>query len=289
MENFDPKPNAVKEKNLYIVHLDTPRIIILTSVVIGIIAAAFLFGMSFMKDDKPGSKELAVSGMDFNDKKTSDVLGTDIPPVPGENIEEGNIEDKISAADISKDNSVAREEDKLPKGAEIASGKEDIKHNKDDILTNESIKEIIPPAVNKNKSSKKPDKIAKNEKKADKKAEQDNAKKVAVKDKKKNDAGHEVSGRKNQIYEVSNNVNEKKSYDSFSVQVASFDTLAKAENEKSMLKSKRYDAYIDKGQVNGKNYFRVRIGPVTSSKKACELLNDIQSDSRYASSYMVRE
>ena len=71
--------------------------------------------------------------------------------------------------------------------------------------------------------------------------------------------------------------------------MASFDTLSKAENEKSILKSKRYDAYIDKGLVNGKNYFRVRIGPVSSSKKASELLNEIQGDSRYASSYMVRE
>jgi len=287
MENFDPKPNAVKEKNLYIVHLDTPRIIILTSVVIGIIAAAFLFGMSFVKDDKSGSKELSISGMNFNDNKTSDVLGADIPPVPSESVDEGNIEDKISGPDDNKDKSAVKDAGKLPGGDEIASG--DIRHDKEDALTNDNIREIIPPAVNKNKSSKKTELVAKSDRKTVKRNEQDSTKKVAFKDKKKGDDKRELSGNRNKIYEVSSNINEKKNYDSFSVQVASFDTLHKAENEKSLLKSRRYDAYIDKGLVNGKNYFRVRVGPVSSSKRASELLNEIQRDSRYASSYMVRE
>jgi len=284
MENFDPKPNAVKEKNLYIVHLDTPRIIILSSVIIGIITAAFLFGMSFMKDDKPGSKELTVSGMNFDDNKTADMLGADIPPVPGEGLDDGAIEDKIAAVDENKDNTAIKDDIKLPQGNEIASAKGDIKHDKGDILTNENIREIIPPA-DKNKSSKKTDKVAKN----DKKSEQSTSKKIAAHDKKKNDDKRELSNSKSRIYEVSRDVDEKRSYDSYSVQVASYDTLSKAEHEKSLLKSKRYDAYIDKTAVNGKNYFRVRIGPVSSSRKAADLLNDVQSDSRYTGSYMVKE
>jgi cell division protein FtsN len=72
------------------------------------------------------------------------------------------------------------------------------------------------------------------------------------------------------------------------VQVASYDTLAKAEKEKNNLKAKRFDAYIAKSEVNGKNYFRVRIGPVGSSRQAHELLEDVQRDSRYAGSYMVK-
>jgi cell division septation protein DedD len=277
MENFDPKPNAVKEKNLYIVHLDTPRIIILSSVIIGIITAAFLFGMSFMKDDKPGSKELTVSGMNFDDNKTADMLGTDIPPIPGEGLDDGAIEDKIASVDENKDNTVIKDDIKLPQGNEIASAK-------GDILTNENIREIIPPA-NKNKSSKKIEKVAKH----DKKSVQSTTKKIAAHDKKKNDDKRELSNSKSRIYEVSRDVDEKRSYDSFSVQVASYDTLSKAEHEKSLLKSKRYDAYIDKTAVNGKNYFRVRIGPVSSSRKAADLLNEVQSDSRYAGSYMVKE
>lgn len=284
MENFDPKPNAVKEKNLYIVHLDTPRIIILSSVIIGIITAAFLFGMSFMKDDKPGSKELTVSGMNFDDNKTADMLGADIPPVPGEGLDDGAIEDKIAAVDENKDNTAIKDDIKLPLGNEIASAKGDIKHDKGDVLTNENIREIIPPA-DKNKSSKKAEKVAKH----DKKSEQSTSRKIAVHDKKKSDDKRELSNSKSRIYEVSRDVDEKRSYDSYSVQVASYDTLSKAEHEKSLLKSKRYDAYIDKTAVNGKNYFRVRIGPVSSSRKAADLLNDVQSDSRYAGSYMVKE
>jgi len=285
MENFDPKPNAVKEKNLYIVHLDTPRIIILSSVVIGIITAAFLFGMSFMKDDKPGSKELTVSGMNFDDNKTADMLGADIPPIPAEGIEEGAVEDKIAADEGNKDNLAVKDNTKSAQANVIATVKEDIKHDKSDVLTNENIKEIIPPAGGKNKSSKKTEKLAKN----DKKSEHDSAKKVAVKDKKKIEDKRDLSDSRSKIYEVSRNVDEKKSFDSYAVQVASYDTLSKAENEKSLLKSKRFDAYIDKSSVNGKTYFRVRIGPVSSSKRAYDLLNDVQSDSRYASSYMVRE
>jgi cell division septation protein DedD len=281
MENFDPKPKGVKEKNLYILHLDTPRIIIISSVIIGIITAAFLFGMSFMKDKKSGSKEFAVSGMNFNDDKTADMLKSEIPPVPGEGLDEGNIEDKVSGGDDAK-NTALKEAEKFPKSNEIASAKDIIKQDKNDILTNESIKEIIPP-VDKKKSSKKAEKIAKIDKK------KDSSKTIAAKDKRKSADKHEVSHNKSKIYEVSRDINDKKSYGSFAVQVASYDTMSKAENEKSLLKSKRYDAYIDKSLVNGKNYFRVRIGPVASSKKAYELLEEIQKESRYAGSYMVRE
>jgi len=226
-----------------------------------------------------------VSGMNFDDNKTADMLGADIPPIPGEGVVEGSGDDKIAALDENKDNTAVKEDTRLPQGNEIASGKEEIRHDKADVLTNENIKEIIPPAGLKNKTAKKTEKIAKHEKKA----EQNNSKKLAAKDKKKNEEVRDHSNGKSKIYEVSRDISEKRSYDSYAVQVASYDTLSKAEHEKSLLKSRRFDAYIDKSQVNGKNYFRVRIGPVSSSKKAAELLNDVQSDSRYASSYMVKE
>lgn len=288
MENFDPKPRGVKEKNLYILHLDTPRIIIIGSVVIGIITAAFLFGMSFMKDNKPASKEFAVSGMNFSDEKTADILKSEIPPVPAEGVDEANLEDKITGGEDSKDPAAAKE---VPKKNELASAKNPGKHEKGDILTNENIKEIIPPAE-KHKTPPKAEKTAKNNKNDKNDKKKDTHKSVAVKDvkdKKNNNEKHEASGGKSKIYEVSRDINEKKSYDSFSVQVASYDTISKAEHEKSLLKSKKFDAYIDKSLVNGKNYFRVRIGPVASSKKAYELLGEIQKDSRYAGSYMVKE
>jgi len=279
MENFDPKPKGVKEKNLYILHLDTPRIIIIGSVIIGIITAAFLFGMSFMKDTKSHSKEFAVSGMNFNDDKTADMLKSEIPPIPVEGADDAGLEDKISGGEDLKDPAAAKE---APKKNEIASAKDPFKHDKADILTSDNIKEIIPPAE-KHKSPVKTDKIAKKEKK------KDNQKHIAAKEKKIKTDKRDDSGGKSKIYEVSRDINEKRPYNSYAVQVASYDTLSKAEHEKSMLKSKRYDAYIDKSYVKGKNYFRVRIGPVASSKKAYELLDEIQRDPRYAGSYMVKE
>lgn len=284
MENFDPKPNAVKEKNLYILHLDTPRIVIIASVIIGIIAAAFLFGMSFIKDDKPAAKELAISGMNFDDKKPSDIIDSNIPPVPGDGAEENSLDDKITTADDLKNSTAIRDNVKPLNGNELADTRKGADPRKDDVLTNENIKEIIPP-VEKHKSPAKSERVAKK----DKKSINDNSKKIAKKENKKIEDRHAKADGKSKIYEVSRDVNEKRGSGSYSVQVASYDTMSKAEHEKSVLKNKRFDAYIDKGLVNGKNYYRVRIGPVSSSKKAIDLLHEVQGDQRYSGSYMVKD
>ncbi len=284
MEHFDPKPNAVKEKNLYILHLDTPRIIIITSVIVGIIAAAFLFGMSFIKEDKSATKELSISGMNFDDKKTAEVIGSDIPPVPGDGAEENSLDDKITAVDDAGNNSAIKDDAKPPRANDIADSKKNGAHLKDDVLTNENIREIIPPAK-KQKSSQKSEKVAKKERKSS----HDDGKKIAKKETRKIEDRHARSNNKSGIYEVSRDVDEKRGSGAYSVQVASYDTMSKAEHEKSVLKSKRFDAYIDKGLVNGKNYYRVRIGPVSSSKKAIDLLHEVQGDPRYSGSYMVKD
>jgi cell division septation protein DedD len=284
MENFDPKPNGVKEKNLYIVHLDTPRIIILSSVIIGIITAAFLLGMTFMKDDKQDSRNLTNSSMNFDENRAADILRSDIPPIPIEGDDYNSIEDKIVSVDENKNNVSANEDNKTALENNVALGKDEIKHDKGDIFTNANIKEIIPPANEKDRSSKQEKKIATNTNK-------DNNKKavVAVKDNKKDNAKQNNANDKTKVYGVSRNVEEKKNQGSFSVQVASYDNISKAEHEREILKSKKYDAYIEKGFVNGKNYFRLRVGPVSSQKEAFSLLNDLQSDSRYAESYIVTE
>lgn len=278
MENFDHKPQGVKEKNFYILHLDTPRIIILTSVFIGIITAAFLFGMGIVKNDKPVSKELTLSDMDLGASKGADFFGKDIPPIPGESLEEGaQLEDKISMGSDSKTDIPPFPEENSNL---IPSSKEETKVAKNDILRNENIKEIIPPAETSRKISSQ-----------SKKPVQDNSRKrdehkiAANNSVKKIDQQH----GKSRIYEVSRETERPKNYDSYSVQVASYDTLSKAEKEKDLLRSKRFDAYIAKSVVGGKNYFRVRIGPVASAGKAHEILEDVQRDSRYSGSYMVKE
>jgi cell division septation protein DedD len=285
MENFDPRPNAVKEKNLYIVHLDTPRIIILSSVIIGIITASFLLGMTFMKDDRRDPVNLTNSSMNFDENRAADILRSDIPPMPIEGDDYSSIEDKIASTDENKSNvsvnSVNMEENKTSHVNTTVSGRDEIKHDKGDILTNANIKEIIPPAAEKDRPVKQEKKIAKNIR--------DDNKKVASQDNKKHDAKRDNVNEKSKVYGVSRNVDGKKNNGSFSVQVASYDTVSRAEHERSVLKSKKFDAYIDKGLVNGKNYFRLRVGPVSSSKEAYSLLNELQSDSRYSESYIVIE
>lgn len=274
MENFDPRPQEVKEKSFYVLNLDTPRIIILTSVVIGIIAAAFLFGMSFMKGDSSQTRELASGNMQFDESTGNDLLNRDIPPVPEDMATDSALTDKGVTDDIKSDAAVpgGTETGKTPV---IAS---DIKTDKDDLLKNENIKEIIP-AVDKKKLSSKNDRTA-----SAKHKEKSSSGKIAANIKKKDD-----SRGRSRIYEVSRDEDIKRGYDSYSVQVASYDTLAKAEHEKSSLRGKSYDAYIDRANVNGRSYFRVRIGPLASKGKAGELLDEIQSDSRYSGSYIVKD
>jgi len=279
MEHFDPKPQGVKEKNFYILHLDTPRIIILTSVLIGIITAAFLFGMGVVKNDRPVSKELTLSDMDLGDAKNGDIFGKEIPPLPGEATEEGNsIEDKITLGEDNKTDPVT-----IPEGDNnlLPSVKDETaKLAKNDILKNENISEIIPPADNK-RSIKKETKTAKA--KIQKKSA---SQKLASR---KSSKSIEQPRNKSRIYEVSRETERVRNYDSYSVQVASYDTLSKAEREKNLLRSKRFDAYVTRSVVGGKSYFRVRIGPVASSGKAQQLLADVQRDSRYSGCYMVKE
>ena len=274
MENFDPRPQEVKEKSFYVLNLDTPRIIILTSVVIGIIAAAFLFGMSFMKGDNSQSGGFASGSMHFDESTGNDLLNKEIPPLPEDMTADAALNDKGTTDDLKSDVVIPGRID-TGKTETIAS---DMKNDKEDVLKNENIKEIIP-AVNKKKASSKIDRTA-----LEKQKGKTSSKKIASNIKKKDD-----SRGKSRIYEVSRDEDIKKGYDSYSVQVASYDTLTKAENEKSSLRSRSYDAYIDRANVNGRNYFRVRIGPVASKGKAGELLDEIQSDSRYSGCYIVKD
>ncbi len=290
MENFEPKPNRVKEKNLYIVHLDTPRIIILSSVVVGIIAASFLFGMSFFKDKNTQTKNLAINDIGINDKKEN-LFGKDM---------EGDV--KISGDDLKIDENselIGKENEKTDgtvkstdvlKGSELAgSGTGTKGDEKVDVFTKENIKEIIPPASKSRNSVVKSEKKQASKpvavKKADKKIK---TAAVKVQPSKKEQAKKSTSQSK--VVQVSKTTKVHTSGGSgFAVQVASYDRLDKAEREKGILKSRNFDAYVDRTIVNGKNFYRVKIGPVQSRDMAASLLNGVQRDSRYSNSYITRD
>jgi hypothetical protein len=49
MEQFDIPHQRIKEKSVYLLHLDAARIILISSAIIGIIIVSFLLGMNFVK------------------------------------------------------------------------------------------------------------------------------------------------------------------------------------------------------------------------------------------------
>jgi len=179
-------------------------------------------------------------------------------------------EDPITADNLSQNNTLAEKE--AISNSKVA---------KNDVLKNENIKEIIPPADTHKKVREETKHIAKREPQGISKSKE--RAKIASKEPANNHEG------KKTIHEVSREIENKKSFDGYSIQVASYDTREKAEREKNILKSKRFDAYVTSSIVGGKNYFRVRIGPVASQKSASLLLEEIQRDSRYAGSYIVKE
>jgi len=75
----------------------------------------------------------------------------------------------------------------------------------------------------------------------------------------------------------------------YSIQIGSYDTNDKAKAEISSLKKMNYDAFLDKAVVNGKNYYRVKIGPISAKGKAIDMLREIQETSKYSESYLVKE
>jgi len=137
-----------------------------------------------------------------------------------------------------------------------------------DVLTNDNINEVIPPL-----------KVVKEEAPKKNKRIKESRKKNRIYKKKKE-----------KIVEVSTkNTNKRKSSLHYSIQIASYNNKSVARSEVRSLKNLRYDAYIDKTSINGRRYYRVKVGPVFSKRSAINLLNNIQDINRYEDSYLVKE
>ncbi len=264
MEHFEEfHQKGVKEKNMYTVNLDTPRIIIVASVAIGVIIISFLLGMNLYKSHEKPADSLAQRDS-LLDLPTDSISAGKIPP-PDENMMNAQNEiDRLLTPG-------AGDRDKLAaiKGNEFAAmEKSNPSH---DVLTSEAIKEIIPPAPDLKDHAVPVDNIKPAKKQAVKKGDKSRRQKTVevVADSKKA-TGRPLRGE-------------------YSVQVAAFDKKDKAATVIESLKKMNYDAFVDRTQVNGKSYFRVRIGPIATKSRALDVLNEIQEDSRYAESYMVRE
>jgi cell division septation protein DedD len=276
MEDFATKEQkGIKEKNIYILHLDTPRIIILTSVIIGLVIISALIGMNINKQDQRDNGSFAHDnallenlGADSNEK-TGLAENSIEPPLNNDTIlKNKEIDNSIITADNSKpkDNLPANQMN-FGSGINNSASKEPAS----DILTHENIETIIPPAHVLKKSDQKKSVKKSNEMHPDK-----------TKDSSKRKSVVEVSSRDKSL-----KASEKeKNY--FSIQVAAFDKKSKALSEINNLENKKYNAYVDSAKVNGKTFYKVMIGPIYSKQKAVDLLDEISANKRYEESYIIK-
>jgi len=277
MEDFASKERkGIKEKNLYILHLDTPRIIIISSVIICLVIISVLIGMNINKKDKDNESFVRDSAL-IDNMTAENTEKTGLP-------ETGNaVEPSVNNDSILKyhanENSIITAENALKLkdntgNSQIVDNtitKEPANKNASDILTNENIETIIPPANSIKKSE---------SKKTAKKSGQKHPEKI--KETKKSKGVVEVSSKIKSFRASESN----KTY--YSIQVAAFDKKSKAQTEIDNLENKKYNAYIDSAKVNGKTFYRVMIGPIYSKKKACSLLDEISADNRYEESYIIK-
>lgn len=288
MEQFDGKaPTGVKEKSIYQLHLDTPRIIIISSVIIGIIIISVLIGMNLKKQGGPGEGDIAKkdAGLELplhNAEKELNALANKVPGMgdPSQAMKPGESPEKDKAVQKDPANAI------IPGGPAkvIPAHPEKDSAASNDILTKDNIKEIIPPVKEASHDKNKRKKLAKSEKKKD----ADDGARLSA-----NRKDREKKGKKNKVVEVASKT--KDGDDSsprgrgYVIQIGSYDNRAKADAEKARLEKLSYDAFVDKTMKGGKKYFRVRVGPIASKKSAINTLNDIQDNTRYKDSFMVKE
>ena len=283
MEHFEGRQGNVdvKEKSIYTLHLDTPRIIIVASIVLGLVAVSFLVGMNLLKDNAVQTTNMTASEL--------------IASGASQNIMEPR--DNTEAA-LIKDQSSALLGDKLifPDAENLSAKKnEPITVNEPVNVSEANTKTILPSAIPnvvsepKNiepaKKAKK-DKIAKVAKTSTKDAPAKDTAKTEKPKKKKTVATKAETKSNSTVQPVASS---KIQSGSFAIQIASYDQRSKAVSEIENLKNLSYNAYLDNTSVDGKQFFRVRIGPLLSREKASVILDELHENSRYSDSYIVKQ
>ncbi len=261
-DHYEQNPRKVKEKNVYLLHLDNSRIVLVVAALIGIIVASFLIGMNFMKNDTGIGSSFAENDL-ITGQKDMDILNGTIPEFPESDEMSSPLEEKIGI--LEEDNNTSRD---------LLSGNDEDSDR--DLLTRDNIREVTPivkdgdgkkSSVKKSttRTVTKSEKPAKTVKKAVKPA-------VKV-----------VETSEKRVTPV------KKSGPAYAVQIASYDSRSRAQSELDKLKTMRFDGYIDSSTVRGSRYYRVRVGPITSKSRAVDTLLKIQDIPRYENSYMVKD
>jgi DedD protein len=276
MEHFDDmQTNRTKEKSVYLLHLDTPRIIIIACALVGILIIAFLIGMNFSTEER--SERHVAAG--------NEAIFAPLPDEPANGeahaVERPNEPETAEKAPQDHAQNAAAADSKAPSpaistpakdSAEKAVAQKSEKESRD-LLTQDTAHDIIPaktqPQEKKSKSH------------------------HAISRSKKNSEGERVQPKNKQhrTVEVASKTvrSDTAPREGFAVQVAAYSSHAKALQEVNKLKEHRYDPYIENTRLNGKNYFRVKIGPISSRKEAVKVLDEIKEMNRYEHSYITNQ
>ncbi|MBP7735031.1 MAG: SPOR domain-containing protein [Spirochaetes bacterium] len=290
MDQFNIPHQKVKEKSVYMLHLDTARIILISAAVIGIIIVSFLLGMNFFKGSD-GAKALETTSDIFDGRKELDMLKSNIPDSPEEEDLSKPMDDKLAASE-KDDKGQVREKKEMDA---IVGDKEDApaisKNESSDLLTGDNIDKAVPRAHKMKNQKKKRAAVTDEDRSISRSSDNDMDDKPVRKATVKSDPKKKKRAKSKVVAVAVDRVEENKSLHSgeYAIQIASFDKKSKAQTEVRALKDRNYDAFLDESQVKGKQYYRVRIGPIASKKKALELLKDIQGNEKYQESYMVRQ
>jgi len=290
MEQFDIPHQRIKEKSVYLLHLDAARIILISAAIIGIIIVSFLLGMNFVKGGD-GVKTLMTKNDIFDSQKELDLLKNNIPGLPDEDELSKAMDEKPGMSD--KDEKGINNKDKTDIDKNFIDKEKDdksavSKNESSDMLTKENINEA---AIKEKDVKKKAMRETNYAKKLSRSNDSYSSEKPVKKSSLKNVSKKRKSGKSKVVAVAGENVEHKMMNHSgnYTIQVASYDKRASAQSEIKTLKDMKYDAYIDETLVKGKQYFRVRIGPLASKKKALDLLKNIQDNDKYQESYMVHE
>jgi cell division septation protein DedD len=269
MEHFEEQGKRVREKSVYLLHLDGPRIVIIGSLIVALVAGAFLIGMHFMGPSDSAS-DLRL-GSEFESDRPFDVARGNMPELPSD-----------SMGTINSDGSIVMDDDK-------ESGNKSEDEDTIDLITGDSITQTTPPdnSVEKKRERETPEKKVSTKREPEKKTRH---KKPAV-EKKREPAPKKKKRNDSRVVAVSVSDYEMKKAPSpyFAIQIVSYDEKGRARKEVDRLRDMKYDAYIDPSRINGKLYYRVRIGPITSKDRAFATLDRVQGLDRYSESYLVRE
>ena len=262
MEQNNQQDTRVKEKSVYLLHLDGPRILILSAIIIGLLSLAFLVGMKIMGEGKP---EDTIA----HNESITDQHG--IPPV--DELDPA----KIPLPDLQGSQALTSPsvpDSVLPQPTTKALN--NTKKAEPDLLSPSAVQEVIPSSKS----------VAKEEGKSVKTAKVSSSSKKQIQKK--------VKQRKTETEDIvavssDNPKNDKKVQHGFFVQCASLDRIEKAKTEVQKLKDLEYDAFFDKKELKGKDFYRVRIGPIATKDKAIQMLDEIQQNPRYEESFIVHE